>query len=187
MSLVELLWCLFAKSDRLLESGLAYVVVQHLDPTQKALLAELLQRVTKLPVREAENRMRIEPDCVYVIPPNTELSVVDGELNLENPTEPRGFMMRTYCRTSDGADVLRILPHVQLFPRLGSLRWRFRVHEQILDSLNAEGIPIQQSEVKIRHVVAANRRRFLRCLHQQGLSARQIDMSPWAEKSLRSC
>ncbi|AEJ03264.1 MCP methyltransferase/methylesterase, CheR/CheB [Nitrosomonas sp. Is79A3] len=76
-----------------LESGLAYVVVQHLDPTQKALLAELLQRVTKLPVREAENRMRIEPDCVYVIPPNTELSVVDGVLNLEKPTEPRGLRL----------------------------------------------------------------------------------------------
>ncbi|MDO9471177.1 MAG: chemotaxis protein CheB [Nitrosomonas sp.] len=74
-------------------SGLAYVVVQHLDPTQKALLAELLQRATKLPVREAENRMRIEPDCVYVIPPNTELSVVEGVLNLEKPTEPRGLRL----------------------------------------------------------------------------------------------
>ena len=76
-----------------LESGLAYVVVQHLDPTQKALLAELLQRVTKLPVREAENRMRVEPNCVYIIPPNTELSVVDGLLNLAKPTEPRGLRL----------------------------------------------------------------------------------------------
>ena len=75
------------------ESGLAYVVVQHLDPTQKALLAELLQRVTQLPVREAENRMRVEPNCVYVIPPNTELSVVDGVLSLEKPTEPRGLRL----------------------------------------------------------------------------------------------
>ncbi|MBY0483303.1 chemotaxis protein CheB [Nitrosomonas sp.] len=75
------------------ESGLAYVVVQHLDPTQKALLAELLQRVTELPVREAENRMRVEPNCVYIIPPNTELSVVDGVLNLAKPTEPRGLRL----------------------------------------------------------------------------------------------
>jgi two-component system CheB/CheR fusion protein len=74
-------------------SGLAYIVVQHLDPTQKALLAELLQRVTAMPVREAAKRMRIEPDCVYVIPPNTELSVLDGLLRLERPAEPRGMRL----------------------------------------------------------------------------------------------
>lgn len=74
-------------------SGLAYVVVQHLDPTQKALLAELLQRVTKLPVREAEDRMCVEPDSVYVIPPNTELTVVDGVLHLNTPAEPRGLRL----------------------------------------------------------------------------------------------
>jgi two-component system, chemotaxis family, CheB/CheR fusion protein len=72
------------------ESGLAYVVVQHLDPTQKALLPELLQRVTAMPVREAEQGTRVEPDCVYVIPPNTELSVLDGALKLARPAEPRG-------------------------------------------------------------------------------------------------
>jgi len=74
-------------------SGLAYIVVQHLDPTQKALLAELLQRATNLPVREAENMMRVEPDCVYVIPPNTELTVVDGILHLNAPVEPRGLRL----------------------------------------------------------------------------------------------
>jgi two-component system CheB/CheR fusion protein len=74
-------------------SGLAYVVVQHLDPTQKAMLAELLQRVTAMPVHEATNNMRVEPNCVYVIRPNTELSVVNGALNLEPPTEPRGMRL----------------------------------------------------------------------------------------------
>jgi two-component system CheB/CheR fusion protein len=74
-------------------SGMAYVVVQHLDPTQKALLAELLQRTTALPVREAEHEMRIAPDCVYVIPPNSELSVVNGMLNLETPAAPRGLRL----------------------------------------------------------------------------------------------
>src|SRR5512145_3551629 len=50
-------------------SGLAYVVVQHLDPTHKAMLVELLQRVTVMPVRESAESMRVEPDVVYVIPP----------------------------------------------------------------------------------------------------------------------
>jgi two-component system CheB/CheR fusion protein len=74
-------------------SGLAYIVVQHLDPTQKSMLAELLQRVTAMPVREAVKMMQIEPDCVYVIPPNTELSVAGGLLHLQKPGEPHGMRL----------------------------------------------------------------------------------------------
>ena len=74
-------------------SGLAYVVVQHLDPTHKAVLAALLQRVTRLPVREAADQMRIEADRVYVIAPNTEMSVARGLLLLGPPREPRGLRL----------------------------------------------------------------------------------------------
>jgi two-component system CheB/CheR fusion protein len=74
-------------------SGMAYVVVQHLDPTQKALLPELLQRITDMPVREAQQDMRIEPDCVYVIPSNAELSVANGVLQLARLREPRGVRL----------------------------------------------------------------------------------------------
>src|ERR1700680_2212071 len=65
-----------------LASGLAYVVVQHLDPTHKAMLTELLQRATTMSVREATASMRVEPDVVYVIPPSTELTVAGGRLHL---------------------------------------------------------------------------------------------------------
>jgi two-component system CheB/CheR fusion protein len=71
-------------------SGLAYVVVQHLDPSHKAMLTELLQRATTMPVREATGSMRIESDAVYVIPPGADLTVVDGRLQLAPPTQPRG-------------------------------------------------------------------------------------------------
>ncbi len=74
-------------------TGMAYIVVQHLDPTQKALLPELLQRITEMPVREAEQDMVISPDFVYVIPPNTELSVVDDTLRLAAPAKPRGMRL----------------------------------------------------------------------------------------------
>jgi two-component system, chemotaxis family, CheB/CheR fusion protein len=74
-------------------SGMAYVVVQHLDPTHKALLSELLQRVTDMPVREARQNMRVKPNCVYVIPPNAELSIVKGALHLASPAEPRGMRL----------------------------------------------------------------------------------------------
>jgi two-component system CheB/CheR fusion protein len=71
-------------------SGLAYVVVQHLDPTHKAMLAPLLQRHCAMPVREAAEAMPVEPDVVYVIPPNVELTVASGVLHLATPAQPRG-------------------------------------------------------------------------------------------------
>jgi two-component system CheB/CheR fusion protein len=74
-------------------SGLAYVVVQHLDPTHKTMLSELLQRATSMPVREVTGSMRVEPDAVYVIPPNTELTVNAGFLRLSEPREPRGMRL----------------------------------------------------------------------------------------------
>ena len=74
-------------------SGLAYVVVQHLDPTHKAMLVELLQRATVMPVRAATESLRVEPDVVYVIPPNSELSVVRGLLHLAQPSQPRGMRL----------------------------------------------------------------------------------------------
>jgi len=74
-------------------SGLAYVVVQHLDPTHKAMLVELLQRATGIPVREAAESMRVDPDVVYVIPPNTEMTVVRGSLHLAHPAKPRGLRL----------------------------------------------------------------------------------------------
>jgi len=74
-------------------SGLAYVVVQHLDPTHKAMLVELLQRATAMPVREAAEGLQIASDTVYVIPPNRELTVAGGLLHLAQPVEPRGLRL----------------------------------------------------------------------------------------------
>jgi two-component system CheB/CheR fusion protein len=71
-------------------SGLAYLVVQHMDPTHKTMLGELLQRATLMPVHEAADAKRITPDTVYVIPPNSELTVLGGALHLATPAEPRG-------------------------------------------------------------------------------------------------
>jgi two-component system CheB/CheR fusion protein len=72
-------------------SGLAHAVVQHLDPTQKAMLAQLLQRTTRMPVREATENLRIAPDCVYVIPPNRALPLANGALHVSAPEMPRGL------------------------------------------------------------------------------------------------
>lgn len=72
------------------DTGLAWIVVQHLDPTKKALLPELLQRVTSMPVQQVSQDMRIEANHLYVIPPGTELTVKNGVLHLAKPAAPRG-------------------------------------------------------------------------------------------------
>jgi two-component system CheB/CheR fusion protein len=67
-------------------SGFAWIIVQHLDPTQSSMLPELLQRVTAMPVQQAADDMPISANQVYVIPPNTELRVHNGLLKLATPT-----------------------------------------------------------------------------------------------------
>ncbi|MET3129867.1 two-component system CheB/CheR fusion protein [Oxalobacteraceae bacterium GrIS 1.11] len=75
------------------ESGIAFVVIQHLDPTHKTMLPELLQRATSLPVAEITQQMEVKPNCVYVIPPNADLSITDGHLLLSEPLELRGHRL----------------------------------------------------------------------------------------------
>lgn len=71
--------------------GLAFVIVQHLDPTREAMLVELLQAATALPVREALQAMPLQADAVYVVPPDRELTVAHGVLHLASPSQPRGL------------------------------------------------------------------------------------------------
>lgn len=70
------------------DSGLAYVVIQHLDPKHDDMLAELLQRRTTMPVCRITDGMLAEPNRVHVIPPNRDLSILHGVLYLlEHPPE----------------------------------------------------------------------------------------------------
>ncbi len=60
------------------DTGMAFVLIQHLDPTHPSLLAEVLTKATKMPVCQAEDGKRIEPDHVYVIPPNADIAILHG-------------------------------------------------------------------------------------------------------------
>src|SRR6516165_10843929 len=62
--------------------GLALLLVSHLDPEQKSHLAPILSRVSRMPVHEVTEGMAVEADRVYVIPPGTNMSMVDGLLKL---------------------------------------------------------------------------------------------------------
>jgi two-component system CheB/CheR fusion protein len=75
------------------KSGMAFIVIQHLDPTQKGMLPELLQRVTRMNVFQVEDNMAVKPDCVYVIPPNTSMSILKRRLYLFEPVEARGLRL----------------------------------------------------------------------------------------------
>ncbi|MFD1342543.1 chemotaxis protein CheB [Litorisediminicola beolgyonensis] len=70
---------------------MAFVVVQHLDPTHESLMAELIDRYTSMPVRQAEGNERLKPNHVYVIPPGYGLAVKDGILSLTDFKDPRGM------------------------------------------------------------------------------------------------
>ena len=71
-------------------SGLAFVLVPHLDPRHESLMVELLSSHTAMPVCEAAHRMTIEANHVYVIPPNKYLAVRNGRLILSPPTARHG-------------------------------------------------------------------------------------------------
>ncbi|MGA2243979.1 MAG: chemotaxis protein CheB [Verrucomicrobiota bacterium] len=75
------------------DSGLAFVIVQHLDPTRKGIMPELLQRTTGMKVLQVKDRTRVQPDCVYVIPPNKDMSILHGVLHLLEPVTPRGLRL----------------------------------------------------------------------------------------------
>lgn len=73
--------------------GMAFVLVSHLDPDHASLLTEILQRSTTMPVVQAEDQVRVAPNRVYVIPPNRDMAIFHGALQLSVPEMPRGQRM----------------------------------------------------------------------------------------------
>ena len=69
------------------------VIVQHLDPMHECIMAQLLQRSTPMKVVQVADRTRVRPDCVYVIPPNKDLSLLHGVLHLLEPSGQRGLRL----------------------------------------------------------------------------------------------
>jgi two-component system, chemotaxis family, CheB/CheR fusion protein len=74
-------------------SGMAFVLVQHLDPNHESMLAELIQRYTRMKVMQVTDSLRMKPNHVYIIPPNKDLALLHGELHLMEPEAPRGFRL----------------------------------------------------------------------------------------------
>ena len=74
-------------------TGMAFVVIQHLDPTHVGIMPELLQRTTSMKVIQVTDNLRVKPNHVYVLPPNKSMAILNGSLHLFEPTETRGLRL----------------------------------------------------------------------------------------------
>lgn len=72
------------------DTGLAFVLVTHMDPSHKGMMPELLGRCTTMSVLQAQESMPVRPNHVYIIPPNKDMSILNGTLHLQDLTAPRG-------------------------------------------------------------------------------------------------
>ncbi len=76
-----------------IDTGIGVVVVQHLGPNSPSMLSQILSRVTAMPVAEATQAVAVEPDHIYVIPPNMQMTIAEGRLQLApRASGPQRFM-----------------------------------------------------------------------------------------------
>ncbi|MFP4354825.1 MAG: PAS domain S-box protein [Phycisphaerae bacterium] len=75
------------------DTGLAYVVIQHLSPDHPSLMPEILAKYTNMPVHQAEEGQVVEANCVYLIPPRKELAIEQGRLHLKARSLSRGVYL----------------------------------------------------------------------------------------------
>lgn len=71
-------------------SNFCIIIAQHLSPTHKSMLVELLRRETKREIEEATNGMKLATNRIYITPPDNEITIHDGIIRLQKPTLPYG-------------------------------------------------------------------------------------------------
>jgi two-component system, chemotaxis family, CheB/CheR fusion protein len=97
------------------DSGMAFVVVTHLDPSHASMLPELVQRRTKMKVLQVKDGQQIEPDKVYVIPPGRDMGILNGTLILAKtgvsggPRAPGNYFLRSLAKEQKERAVAIIL------------------------------------------------------------------------------
>lgn len=98
------------------DSGIAYVVILHLSPDYESKLAEILQLTSQISIKQVKDRrVQVKPNCVYVIPPNKSLSMIDGYLalsaikNYEERRAPVDIFFRTLAESVKSRAVAVIL------------------------------------------------------------------------------
>lgn len=74
-------------------SGMAFIVVTHLDPDHVSIMPELVQKSTQMKLFQAEDGMKVQPNNVYVTPANREIAILHGTIQLIEPVDPHGFRL----------------------------------------------------------------------------------------------
>jgi two-component system CheB/CheR fusion protein len=75
------------------DTGMAFVIVQHLDPTGHSAMPQILSRFTKMRIEVAENGVRVKPNSIYLLPPNKSMGIQNGALYLQEPARPPGLRL----------------------------------------------------------------------------------------------
>jgi len=97
------------------DTGMAYIVIQHLSPTHKSMMVELLSRHTEMQVLRAEDGMLVERDTIYLIPPNKNLSIFHGKLLLADVDHSRelnlpiDIFFRSLAKDQEGKAIAIVL------------------------------------------------------------------------------
>jgi two-component system, chemotaxis family, CheB/CheR fusion protein len=74
-------------------SGIAFVVIQHLDPSGHSSMPEILSRFTGMPIQVASDGLKVEPNSIYLIPPSKSMGIKNGLLYLREPAQPPGLRL----------------------------------------------------------------------------------------------
>jgi PAS domain S-box-containing protein len=145
------------------KSGMAFVIVQHLDPTHKGMLVELLQRATKIKLVQVDDRRKVEPNHIYVIPPNKDLSLLHGALHLLPPASPRGlnlpidFFFRSLAEDRQERSIGVILSGMGTDGTLGLRAIKEKAGASFVQSLTSakfDGMPRSAIEAGVADVIA---------------------------------
>jgi two-component system, chemotaxis family, CheB/CheR fusion protein len=75
------------------DTGMAFVLIPHLDPSHKNSLCDIIKKYTLIPIFEVQNGMPIKPNCIYIIPPNYDMAILHGTLQLIELTTPIGVRL----------------------------------------------------------------------------------------------
>jgi two-component system CheB/CheR fusion protein len=106
------------------EIGMAFVLVQHLSPDRESILRDVVKRYTHMQVYEVEDRMEVQPNSTYIIPPNRDMAILNGSLQLLEPRAPHvlrlpiDFFFRSLAQDQRERAICIVLP-----ARAATARW----------------------------------------------------------------
>lgn len=98
------------------KTGLAFVVILHLSPKHESVADKVLQGSTRMPVIQVSEPTPLEPDHVYVISPNQDLTMSDGHLRVTEAQRPAGTMSRSTCSSARSPTPFRTRPSESCCP-----------------------------------------------------------------------